>query len=68
MPDSLPPASLEQALVNANETIGKLTRRIEELDQEVSDMETVAKRQRRNSRQNENSLRNELSVAQNRRG
>lgn len=67
-PASPPPVPVEQALVIANETIGKLTLRIKELEIEVSDMEGASRRQKRNARQNDTALRNDLAVAQNRRG
>lgn len=67
-PASPPPVPVEQALVIANETIGKLTLRIKELEIEVSDMEGASRRQKRNARQNDTALRNDLAVAQSRRG
>lgn len=73
MSDTIPPLSRvavtpEQALVTANDTIGRLTLRVAELEQEVGNMEGVARRQKRNARQNETALRNDLAVAINRRG
>ena len=67
-PASPPPVPVEQALVIANETIGKLTLRIKELEIEVSDMEGASRRQKRNARQTDTALRNDLAVAQHRRG
>ena len=67
-PVSTPPVSADQALVIANETIGKLTLRIKELEQEAGDMAGAARRQKRNARQNDTALRNDLAVAQSRRG
>lgn len=73
MPDPIPPAStppvpVDQALVIAHETIRKLTLRIKELEIEVSDMEGASRRQKRQARQNDTALRNDLAAAQNRRG
>ena len=59
---------LEQQLLTAGESIARLTLANAELTKQLSDAETRNKKLKRNSRNDESTLRSELAVAQNRRG
>lgn len=57
---------LEQLLAAANDSIAKLTASNTELTKQAADAELRSKKLRRNSRRDESSLRQQLTVAQNR--
>ena len=59
---------LEQQLLTAGESVARLTLANTELTKQLSDAETRNKKLKRNSRNDESTLRSELAVAQNRRG
>ncbi len=58
---------LEQQLLAAGESVTRLTLANAELTKQLSDAETRNKKLKRNSRNDESTLRSELAVAQNRR-
>ncbi len=64
MPDQ-PMTDLENQLAAANENVARLTAENEELLGRLSDAELLAKKMKRNSRRDSNSLRSQLEVAQN---
>lgn len=59
---------LEAQLRNANDAVARLTQANAELTERVKDGELAFKRARRNARQDGNTLREEISALQNRRG
>lgn len=58
---------LEQLLSAANDTVAQLTRANTELTRQVADAEMRNKKLRRNSRNDESALKQQLTDAQNRR-
>ena len=58
---------LEQQLLIANEAVAKLTLANAELTKKLSDAESHRLKQKRSAKRDESSLRQQLSVAQNRR-
>ena len=58
---------LEQLLATANDSLAKLTVAITDLTRQLADAETRNKKLKRTSRNDESSLREQLTTAQNRR-
>lgn len=68
MPQEQRVAELEQLLVVANEAIAKLTVTNTELTKQVSDAETRNRKLKRSSRKDESNFKDQLLLAQTRRG
>lgn len=68
MPQQHRVAELEQLLAVANETIAKLTVTNTELTKQVSDAETRNRKLKRSSRKDESNFKDQLLLAQTRRG
>ncbi len=68
MPQQQRVAELEQLLVVANESIAKLTVTNTELTKQVSDAETRNRKLKRSSRKDESNFKDQLLLAQTRRG
>jgi hypothetical protein len=67
-PDTSVPPTIEQQLLAAQELVARLTAANTELTRQLADADARNKKLKRNSRNDESSLRAQLAAAQSRRG